>query len=86
MALVAIVVFMSSPFHLLSLLLCPVAVVIAVIVSVLACSGSDACVACFLSNCCVEPTAGKDDASNKEEEWERLWSLSEACVKDGRFP
>ena len=40
----------------------------------------------FLSNCCVERSAGADDCSNKPDECEKLWALSEACAADGRFP
>ena len=40
----------------------------------------------FLSNCYVERSHGVDDVSNKPDEWEKLWALSEKCAADGRFP
>jgi len=40
----------------------------------------------YLTNCHVVRSAGKDDCSNKPEEWERVWALTTECMGDGRYP
>ena len=40
----------------------------------------------YLCNCRVERTSGVGDVSNQPAEWDKLWALTEKCMKDGRFP
>jgi len=39
----------------------------------------------FLTNCHVVPSSGQGDVSNKPEEWEKLWALTEKCAADDKY-
>lgn len=52
----------------------------------MACISPDLPGGAYLSNCCHKPSKGEDDASNRPEEWRKLWELSERCAQEAKFP
>ena len=48
----------------------------------MACMADDVPGGAYLSNCYVKPSEGKDDCSNVEAQWTKLWELSEKQSKE----